>query len=181
MNQHYPVHLTAEERRHLQPLIASGTAPARMLMHARIRRKADRSPDGPGWTDQVIADAVDVSQSTIARVRKQAVCAGVEAALNRRAPRRVYQRKLDGAQEAHLVALACSAPRQARRAGPCACLPTRWSSWRWWRPSPTRRCAARSKKRAKAVAEAPVEHSPAGQCRLCLAHGGCAGGLHPPL
>ncbi len=110
MNQHYPVHLTAEERRHLQQLIASGTAPARMLMHARILLKADRSPDGPGWADQAIADAVDVSQSTIARVRKQAVRDGMEAALNRRAPRRVYQRKLDGAQEAHLVALTCSDP-----------------------------------------------------------------------
>ncbi len=110
MNQQYPVHLTTEERRHLQQLIASGTASARMLMHARILLKADREPDGPGWADQAIADAVDVSQSTIARVRKQAVCDGMEAALNRRAPRRVYQRTLDGAQEAHLIALTCSDP-----------------------------------------------------------------------
>jgi transposase len=110
MIQHYPVHLTDAERTHLKQLIALGTASARRLMHARILLKADRGPDGPGWADQAIADAVDVSQSTIARVRKQAVYDGMEAALNRRAPRRVYQRKLDGVQEAHLIALTCSDP-----------------------------------------------------------------------
>ncbi len=110
MNQQYPVHLTPDERSTLQQMIAAGMAPARKLMHARILLKADRSPDGPAWPDQRIADAVDVSQSTIARVRKQAVQQGIEAALNRRAPRRVYHRKLDGQQEAQLVTLACSDP-----------------------------------------------------------------------
>ena len=51
-----------------------------------------------------------MSQPTVARVRKQYVEAGLEAALNRRAPRRVYQRKLNGEHEAHLIALAWSAP-----------------------------------------------------------------------
>ena len=118
MNQQYPVHLTPDERTELQHLIAAGMAPARKLMHARILLKADRSSDGPAWPDQRIADAVDVSQSTIARVRKQAVQQGVAAALNRRAPRRVYPRKLDGQQEAQLVTLACSDPPEGR---------TRWT------------------------------------------------------
>ena len=34
----------------------------------------------------------------------------MEAALNRRAPRRVYPRKLDGEQEARLIALTCGQP-----------------------------------------------------------------------
>ncbi|HEV2734601.1 MAG TPA: helix-turn-helix domain-containing protein, partial [Longimicrobiaceae bacterium] len=34
----------------------------------------------------------------------------LEAALNRRSPRREYARRLDGAQEARLVAVACGAP-----------------------------------------------------------------------
>ena len=80
MNQHFPVHLTETERHELQQLIAAGTASARKLMHARILLKADRRPDGPVWADQAVADAV--SQSTIARVRKQAESDGVEAALN---------------------------------------------------------------------------------------------------
>jgi DNA-binding transcriptional ArsR family regulator len=60
--------------------------------------------------DQAIADAVEVSQPTVSRVRKQYVEEGLEAALNRRSRRRVYQRKLTGEHEARLVALACSPP-----------------------------------------------------------------------
>ncbi len=67
---------------------------------------------GPAWVDDAIAEAVEVSQLTVARVRKQFVAAGLAAALNRRASRRQYQRKLDGAQEARLITLACSTPPQ---------------------------------------------------------------------
>lgn len=110
MHQKYIVTLTDTERRSLQQLIAAGTAPARKLTHARILLKADRGPAGPGWVDQAIAEAVEVSQSTVSRIRQQYVEQGLEAALNRRAPRREYRRTLDGAQEARLVALACSQP-----------------------------------------------------------------------
>jgi hypothetical protein len=55
----------------------------------------------------VIAQAVEVSQPTVFRVRRHSVEQGLEAALNRRAPTREYGRKLDGAQEARLIALAC--------------------------------------------------------------------------
>jgi transposase len=94
----------------LEQLIGAGVAPARKLTHARILLKADQDPGGPGWVDAAIVEAVDVSQPTVARVRRQFVEAGLEAALNRRAPRREYWRKLDGEQEARLVALTCGAP-----------------------------------------------------------------------
>lgn len=110
MRKRYIVTLTEAERERLQDLLAAGAAPARKLMHTRILLKADQGPGGPGWVDQTIAEAVEVSQPTVARVRRQYVEQGLEAALNRRAPRREYQRKLDGAQEAQLIALACSAP-----------------------------------------------------------------------
>ncbi len=110
----YSVTLTETEREELHRLIAAGTAPARKLTHARVLLKADQSPDGPGWADEVIADAVEVSQPTISRVRKQYVEEGLEAALNRRAPNREYHRKLDGEQEARLVALACSEPPEGQ-------------------------------------------------------------------
>jgi transposase len=64
--------------------------------------------------DEAIAEAVEVSQPTVARVRRQYVEEGLEAALNRRAPRREYRRKLDGEQEAHLIALACGAPPEGQ-------------------------------------------------------------------
>jgi transposase len=108
MNKRYRVILTEGQRDQLDRLIAAGTAPARKLTHARVLLKADQGPDGPAWVDDKIAEAVEVSQPTISRIRKQFVEEGLEAALNRRAPRREYVRKLDGEQEAHLVALSCS-------------------------------------------------------------------------
>jgi transposase len=94
----------------LERLIAAGQAPARKLMHARVLLKADAEPGGPGWVDTRIAEAVAVSQPTVARVRRQYVEQGFDAALNRRPPRREYRRTLDGEQEARLIALTCGAP-----------------------------------------------------------------------
>ena len=109
----YRVTLTAEERESLAALIATGKAAAKKLTHARILLKADQAEDGPGWIDDRIAEAVDVSVATIERVRQRFVEQGLELALVRKTqdqPSR--QRKLDGAGEARLIALACSkAPR----------------------------------------------------------------------
>jgi transposase len=110
MKKKYPVILSEIERDDLKRLIASGTAPARKLTHARILLKADESTEGTGWVDEKVAEAVEVSQPTVSRVRKQYFEEGLEAALNRRPPNRHYQRKLDGEQEARLLALACSEP-----------------------------------------------------------------------
>jgi transposase len=110
MKKKYPVILSDTERDDLKRLIATGTAPARKLTHARILLKADESAEGAGWVDEKVADAVEVSQPTVSRVRKQYFEESLEAALNRRPPKREYHRKLDGEQEARLVALACSQP-----------------------------------------------------------------------
>ena len=114
MKKKYPVTLTETEREHLKSLIAAGTAPARKLTHARILLKADQSSEGPGWVDEQVAEAVEVSQPTVSRVRKQYVEEGLEAALNRRTPNREYHRKLNGEQEARLIALACSEPPEGQ-------------------------------------------------------------------
>jgi transposase len=110
MHKRYRVILTPTERDQLKHLLAAGTASARKLTHARILLKADQGPQGPGWVDEAIAEAVEVSQPTISRVRQQYVEQGLEAALNRRPPSREYVRRLDGAQEARLIALACAKP-----------------------------------------------------------------------
>lgn len=110
MHKKYVVELDAETRRELHTLLAAGSAPARKLTRARILLKSDQGSDGPGWTDARVAEAVETSHPTVARVRKQYVEEGLEAALNRRAPNRVYTRKLDGEQEAQLIALACGEP-----------------------------------------------------------------------
>jgi transposase len=107
----YRVTLTEEERQSLEHLISRGKGAARKLLHARILLKADESV---GWGDEKISEALDVSLSTIGRVRERFVEEGVEAALERKAPKRVYQRRLDGVQEAQLVALVCSPPPEDR-------------------------------------------------------------------
>jgi len=114
MKKKYPVILSDTERDELKRLIAAGSAPARKLTHARILLKADQSPEGPGWVDEKVAEAVETSQPTVSRVRKQYFEEGLEAAINRRPPNREYHRKLDGEQEARLVALACSEPPEGQ-------------------------------------------------------------------
>ena len=110
----YAVTLTEAERAQLRTLIGSGEAPARMLTRARILLKANQGEGGPGWTDAAIAGALEVHPTTVARVRRAFVDAGVDAALARKRPDRVYPRVLDGAAEAHLVAVACSEPPTGR-------------------------------------------------------------------
>jgi transposase len=115
MKKRYIVTLTEEERQMLQEMLSRGKAAARKLTHARILLKADATPDGPGWNDEAIADGLEVGRATVERVRKEFVEEGLEAALERRKPRRLYLRKLDGDGEAHLVALACQKPPDGRR------------------------------------------------------------------
>ena len=110
MRKQYVVRLAEEERAWLLTMIGRGAAPARAQMHARILLKANRGEAGPEWTDGAISTALEVDPTTVARVRKLYVTEGLEAALHRKAPDRVYRRKLDGEQEARLVAVACSAP-----------------------------------------------------------------------
>jgi DNA-binding transcriptional ArsR family regulator len=57
---------------------------------------------------------LESSQPTVSRVRKRYFEEGLEAALNRRPPNREYRRKLDGEQEARLIALACSEPPEGQ-------------------------------------------------------------------
>lgn len=110
MRTKYAVELTEAERARLRTLIGTGMAAARMLTRARILLKANRGEGGPGWTDAAIAGALDVHPATVGRVRREYVVAGLDATLARKLPDRVYERRLDGAGEAHLVALACGSP-----------------------------------------------------------------------
>jgi hypothetical protein len=112
-----PVILTEEDRATLKDMIARGHAPARQLTHARILLKADEGEDtlGEAWPDTKIAEALEVSRSTVFRVRQRFVAEGLEAALVHRRPNNTKPKKLDGSQEAHLIALACSEPPSGRK------------------------------------------------------------------
>ena len=108
------VRLTADERGQLQHLLKVGQARTRQPTHARILLKADEGPDGPAWPDKRIAEAFDVAPITGGRVRQRYAAEGVAAALAHRPPSATKPRRLDGEQEAQLVALACTTPPRGR-------------------------------------------------------------------
>ena len=110
----YIVTLTKDERETLEQVLAKGKVAARKLTRARILLKVDVGEYGPGWSDEEVVDARDTSASTILRLRRRFVEQGFEAALEDKPSDRVYQRRIDGAAEAHLVALACSRPPAGR-------------------------------------------------------------------
>jgi len=112
MKKTYVVDLTEDERQQLLTLVRKGQARARTLRRAHSLLLAHE-----GLTDEHIASTLHVGRSTVERTRKKFVEGGLGWALNER--RRPGQpRKLDGKQEALLVALACSDPPEGR---------TRWT------------------------------------------------------
>ena len=110
----YKVTLTTEERAALLKLINKGKGAARELGHARILLKADESETRASLRDEEISEHLQVSVSTIERVRKRFVKEGLERALRHKRPYRTRFKKLDGEVEAHLVALACAEPPTGR-------------------------------------------------------------------
>jgi putative transposase len=109
MAKRYIVTLTDTERAHLLTLIKKGTVSARKLSRAHTLLQAEA-----GATDEAIAAALHLGIATVERIRKRFVEEGLEAALTERA-RPGGRRKLDGRQEAFLIALACSTPPEGRQ------------------------------------------------------------------
>jgi len=115
----YIVFLTAEEQEKLKKIISSGRGPTRLFTHARILLKADQNEGAPGWNDQQISQALDITVQTVERLRRQFVEEGFESVLSRREyKQKISRKKIDGEVTAHLIALACSKPPEGR---------TRWT------------------------------------------------------
>jgi transposase len=115
MAKRYRVTLTQDERDELEQLIRKGKSAAQKLAHARILLLADESESAPACTDEQISESLNLCTRTIERVRQRFVEQGFEAALVPARSRRVYSRKLDGKQEAKLIALACSKPPAGKK------------------------------------------------------------------
>jgi len=108
MSTHLQLHLTSQQRKHLDKLVRSGKAGARTLTKARILLMTDYSRGGHR-TDQEIASVLGVSLPTVGRVRRRCVEGGLQAALHDRA-RSGRPPKITGEIEARLTVLACSDP-----------------------------------------------------------------------
>lgn len=103
----YVVLLTPEQRHLFGQMTRTGTHTAAAMTHARILLMADAGPGGDDEPDDIIAETIGVHPGTVARIRKLFVVSGPEVALQRKSPTGRQYRKLDGQQEAHLIALAC--------------------------------------------------------------------------
>ena len=107
------VRLTDDRRGAPGRLLRTGSHPAAMRRRAAILLRTDA--DGPdAWTDEEVADHPETTRITVQRVRQQFTAEGLDATLHRKKPTGRQYRKLDGAQEAKLVALACSAPPEGK-------------------------------------------------------------------
>ena len=114
MRKRFVVELTSEEREQLQGMLAGGKASALTLTRARILLKTDEGPQGSGWSDEEIVEALDVGRATVERLRKRFVECGLAALRRKPQGRPSRPRKLDGRAEAHLIALACSPAPEGR-------------------------------------------------------------------
>src|SRR4028119_2337627 len=115
MEKKYVVRLTSEERERLKALVSKGRASARKIGRAQVLLKVDA--DGPNWTDQQAVEAFSIRANTVADIRRRCVEEGLDRALDRKRPDEPpTRRKLDGAGEARLIALACGEPTAGRGA-----------------------------------------------------------------
>ena len=109
MAKGYVVDLTQEERVQLQALGKKGKVVARKLRRAQLLLLA-----ADGYTDAEIAATLHIGVSTVERTRQRFVEGGVAWALTER-PRPGGRPKLQGKDEAFVIATACSTPPDGRK------------------------------------------------------------------
>lgn len=113
MEKRYIVKLTDEERATLLKMLKAGKASANKLMRARVLLEADESA-AIKKTDGQIGSQFHVSGRTVQRIRQRFVELGLDAALERQPHSNFRPRRIDGSQEAHLIAICCSTPPEGK-------------------------------------------------------------------
>lgn len=109
MQKKYIVRLSRKERQQLTETVRSLKGSSQKARRARIMLKAD--VNGPTWTDAKIADAFSCRVQTVENLRKRLVTEGFAIALHGK-PREKppVAKKLDGKQEAKLIAMRLGKP-----------------------------------------------------------------------
>ncbi len=111
MAKRYRVTLTKDERNHLISIINKGKHKSQTYRAAYILLNADKGSFATSSSiNEEISKVLIVGMRTIDRVKKQFVEEGLEACLERKPTTRIYERKVDGDIEAHLITIACSEP-----------------------------------------------------------------------
>ena len=114
MVQKYRVALAEEAQPELKGLVSRGRGAAYRQTHARILLLCDENQANGPMQDEEIARALQVGTATVERVRRRCVEEGLERALGRKVQLNRRPQKLDGHDEAQLIALACSQPPEGR-------------------------------------------------------------------
>ena len=115
MKKKYKVKLSQPQRNQLLGIVRNGKEKAKKITHARILLQADSGSEGPALKAKVIAKNLIVHERTVHRIRERFANEGLEAALERKKHCKYKPRKLDGDQEAHLIALCCGKPPEGRK------------------------------------------------------------------
>ena len=110
MTIRYKVTLTEQERNQLTEIIRSGSHTSQTYRNAYILLNTDKGDFSKSVTNAEISKIIKVGMRTIDRVKKRFVEDGFEACLKRKPTTRVYDKKVDGDAEAHLISIACSEP-----------------------------------------------------------------------
>ena len=110
MAKRYVLKLTVSEREELEQVVRRGKAAGWKIQRAQALLKCDQGMHGPSWTDEQVADAFGCTTRSLQSWRKQAVEGGPLSLLERQPRSLPGRRKLDGAKQARLTALACSKP-----------------------------------------------------------------------
>ncbi len=114
----YRVMLTEAEVAELSLIISKGAHSTLTFRNAYILLNCDEGEFGQRVAGEQLATMLRVNSRTIERVKKRFCEEGWEATLERKPSSRIYERKVDGEVEAHLVQLCCSEPPKGR---------TRWT------------------------------------------------------
>lgn len=113
MRKLHRYHLTDEERQELREILRKHGS-AKKHRGARILLLADEAREGGPMIDREIAEVVGCCRETVETTRRRMVEGGIQKVLEPAKSKRVYLRKLNGAQEAKLIALCCQSPPEGR-------------------------------------------------------------------
>lgn len=115
MRKKYKVRLPPGQRKQLLEIVHNGNQQAKTITHARLLLQADSGEEGSAKKAKIIAADLNIHERTVHRVREAFANNGLETALHRKKHRQYKPRKLDGEQEAHLIALCCGSPPEGRK------------------------------------------------------------------
>ena len=134
VREKFAVKLTSEQRDQLEKIVRAGKGSARVINRARVPLKTDE-----GWSAPQVAQALDVSEGTVFRIKRCFAEAGLEEALKDRV--QAHRTGSWTTWERPLLSPWPAVQRlKATSTGICAYRRTGWWSWESWSPCPTRRC-----------------------------------------